>query len=98
MYRTRSRSADAGTGSASNVSIVARKAARVLPDPVGAWMRVCAPEAIAGHPRLWASVGSGNDVSNQALVAGEKRSRGSEVDTHPTVSGGSDVYRGGVRT
>src|SRR3990172_10265855 len=52
-----------------------RNAARVLPDPVGAWMSVWAPVAIASHPRSCAAVGAANDVSNHDRVAGVKRSR-----------------------
>ena len=42
-----------------------RKAARVFPEPVGAQIRVCSPEAIAGQPAAWAGVGASNDSSNQ---------------------------------
>ena len=50
----------------------ARKAASVLPEPVGARISVCAPEAMAGHPWACAAVGSGNDVENQARTGSEK--------------------------
>ena len=43
-----------------------RKAARVLPLPVGAQMRVCSPPAMAGQPRDWAAVGDSNDDRNQS--------------------------------
>jgi hypothetical protein len=51
-----------------------RKAASVFPEPVGAWIRTCAPEAIAGQPSSWAGVGAANARSNHALVNGEKTS------------------------
>src|SRR4051812_1579135 len=51
-----------------------RNAASVFPDPVGAWISVCSPEAIAGHPASWAGVGAANARSNHSLVTGEKRS------------------------
>ena len=49
-----------------------RNAARVLPDPVGARIRVWSPAAIAGQPLAWASVGAPNVVSNHSRTAGEK--------------------------
>ena len=51
-----------------------RKAASVLPLPVGAQIRVCSPAEIGGHPNCCAAVGSGNDVANQARTAGENAS------------------------
>ncbi len=51
-----------------------RKAARVLPEPVGAWMSVFDPATIDVHPDDCAGVGASNTASNHALVAGEKRS------------------------
>ena len=51
-----------------------RKAASVLPLPVGAQIRVCSPAAMGGQPCCWAAVGSGNDVANQARTAGENAS------------------------
>ena len=48
-----------------------RNPARVLPDPVGAAISVSWPEAMAGHPWAWASVGPpGNRCSNHAATAG----------------------------
>ncbi len=72
-YSTRSRSSgSAGTGSPISRSRHQRKAARVLPLPVGAQMSVCSPAAMAGQPRAWAAVGTSNDERNQSLVAGRK--------------------------
>ena len=48
-----------------------RNAASVLPLPVGAQMSVWSPATMGGQPRIWASVGSGNDVPNHARTAGE---------------------------
>src|SRR6186713_2049225 len=53
-----------------------RNAASVFPDPVGAQIRVCAPDAIAGQPEAWAGVGASNDASNQRRTGFEKGSRG----------------------
>jgi hypothetical protein len=52
-----------------------RKAARVFPDPVGAWIRVWSPAPIDSHPRSWAGVGSVNTASNHDVVGDENRSR-----------------------
>jgi hypothetical protein len=60
-----------------------RNAASVLPEPVGAWMRVCAPEAMAGQPWAWAAVGPANAELNQSLVASEKPASGSTAPGYP---------------
>src|ERR1044072_175294 len=65
-----------------------RKAARVLPEPVGARMRVWSPRAIASHPCSWASVGAAKVASNQARVGAEKRSR--EATAPPRLRGSRD--------
>src|SRR6266536_1355226 len=54
-----------------------RKAASVLPEPVGAWISACFPVAIAGQPRACAGVGSVNVRSNQARVSVLKGASGS---------------------
>ena len=41
-------------------SMATRKAASVLPEPVGAAMRVSRPAMISGQPTAWASVGARN--------------------------------------
>jgi hypothetical protein len=48
----------------------ARNAARVLPEPVGAEMRVSRPARMCGQPSAWASVGALKRRSNQARVIG----------------------------
>src|SRR4051812_5228799 len=55
-------------------SIPHRKAASVLPEPVGAQISVCAPEAIFGQPSACAGVGAANEASNQRLTASENSS------------------------
>ena len=50
-----------------------RKAARVLPDPVGARISVWSPAAMAGQPCAWAAVGAGNEVANHARTGALKR-------------------------
>src|SRR5688572_3912994 len=56
----------------------ARKAASVLPEPVGAAMRTSRPERITGQPAAWASVGAAKRRRNQAWRTGWKGARGSE--------------------
>src|SRR5580698_1625318 len=51
-----------------------RKAASVLPDPVGAMTRVLSPWPIARHACAWAWVGTAKAPSNHARVAVEKPS------------------------
>ena len=47
-----------------------RKAVSVLPDPVGAAIRVCRPWAMAGQPAAWASVGSVEPAAEPPLNDG----------------------------
>jgi hypothetical protein len=55
-----------------------RKLARVLPDPVGAQIRVLAPLEIASQPPAWAGVGPSKDASNQRLTGALKGASGSD--------------------
>ena len=48
-----------------------RKAASVLPEPVGAHSSVWSPAAIGPQAPVWAAVGSTNEVANHALTAAE---------------------------
>ena len=64
------------SGSRARRSMPQRKAASVFPDPVGAQIRLCAPDAIAGQPAAWAGVGASNEASNQRRTGSEKGSRG----------------------
>ena len=53
MYSTRVRRLrSSGGGLVTSRSIDVRKAARVLPLPVGAQMSVCRPATIGGHPSI----------------------------------------------
>ncbi len=61
-------------GDSVSRSIPYRKAASVLPEPVGAWISVCLPLAIAGQPCSCAGVGASKAPSNQARVCGLKTS------------------------
>src|ERR1700679_1879499 len=54
-------------------SIAARKAASVLPDPVGAAMRVWRPALIAGHASACAGGREGELSANQFATAGWNR-------------------------
>ncbi len=58
--------------SRTSASIAARKAVRVLPEPVGAAIRVGRPAWISGQARRWASVAAGKAAVNQAATAGWK--------------------------
>ena len=54
----------------TSASMAARKAASVLPDPVGAAISTCRPAWIAGHACACAAVGAAKLRSNQAATAG----------------------------
>ena len=66
-----------------------RKAARVLPEPVGAHSRVCSPRAIGPQAPVCAAVGSGKDVSNQERTGAENCERAPVEST-------SGLYRRGM--
>ena len=63
-------------GSAASLSIAHRNDASVFPDPVGAEIRTCSPDAIAGYAWAWAGVGCANAPMNQSRVAALKSDRG----------------------
>src|SRR4029077_6974000 len=48
----------------------ARNAARVLPDPVGAEIKVVLPARICGQPCSWGSVGVPNRETNHSATRG----------------------------
>src|ERR1700744_4618517 len=52
-----------------------RKAARVLPVPVGARIRVESPREIAGQPRICGRVGPVKTAENKSRAVGGKRAR-----------------------
>lgn len=54
-----------------------RKAARVLPEPVGAQISALEPPAIASQPPAWAGVGASKEDSNQRLTGALKGANGS---------------------
>ncbi len=66
-----------GAGENMRWSIAARKAASVLPEPVGARTSTLSPSAIAGQASSCARVGVWNVASNHARVAGLKVASGS---------------------
>lgn len=57
-----------------------RNAVRVLPEPVGARIRVWSPSAMAGQPWAWASVGAPKAVVNHSRTGALKRASGSGAD------------------
>ena len=75
MYSTRVRWLRAsGRCEVTSRSIDARNAVSVLPEPVGAQIRVCSPAAMLGHPSIWGGVGAGNEDANHSRTAGENSS------------------------
>ena len=69
----RSRGSDGGV-SAARRSIAYRNAASVLPDPVGAEIRTCSPDAIAGQACSCAAVGASKAPLNHSRVRALKTS------------------------
>jgi hypothetical protein len=64
-----------GRGVVVSLSIAARNAVSVLPDPVGAQMSVCSPSTMCGHPLTWLGVGSGKEAANHSRTDGENAPR-----------------------
>ena len=58
-----------------------RNAARVLPLPVGAEMRVASPATMLGQPWVCGSVGLPNFVRNHSAVMGWAHARDSGIST-----------------
>src|SRR3954469_12857120 len=71
-----------------------RNAASVLPDPVGAEMSTCSPEAIAGHACSWAGVGAANAAPNQLRTAGENWPSRIDLRVRPAATPGLRVSDG----
>ena len=65
-YRTRHLARLSGGGVNINRSMAVRKAASVLPEPVGASSSVEWPSRMGGQPSAWARVGAAKEASNQA--------------------------------
>jgi|GEM_PF-3644115 len=59
--------------------MMARKAARVLPVPVGAANSVWSPPAMAGQAAVWIGLGASKSVRNQASTAGWNRASVMEI-------------------
>ena len=55
-----------------------RKAASVLPEPVGAQISALEPPEIARQPPAWAGVGPSKEASNQRLTGALNGARGSD--------------------
>src|SRR5580698_2354999 len=61
-----------------------RKPVRVLPDPVGAAIKVSPPAPISGQPSIWGAVGpSGKRLVNQEATAGWNPRRASGIGGRP---------------
>src|SRR5258705_12272718 len=72
MTRTSSGRSPFSVPSRKSSSMAVRKAASVLPEPVGAAMSVCSPRRMALQPSDWAAVGSPKRPSHQRLRTGWK--------------------------
>src|SRR5581483_5828059 len=71
MYRTSVRSwRSPANALRTSRSMQARNAASVLPDPVGAEIRVVRPARMCGQPCSWGSVGVPNRRTNHSLTSG----------------------------
>ena len=70
----------------SSRSSAHRKAARVLPEPVGATTRACEPEEMAFQAPFWAGVGSEKAPRNQSRVGRLNRSMGPASRVPPASS------------
>ena len=76
-YSTRVPAVDGRGSLSASRSIAHRKAASVLPEPVGAMTSVLSPSAIAAHAWAWAGVGSAKVPANHSRVSALNRARGS---------------------
>src|SRR4029078_11247930 len=72
MTRTSSGNPQFSAPSRKSWSIEVRKAASVLPEPVGAAMSVCSPRRMARQPSAWASVGSPKRPAHHSRRTGWK--------------------------
>ena len=70
----------------SNRSSAQRNAASVLPEPVGATTRACAPEEMAFQAPFWAGVGAEKAPRNQSRVGRLNRSMASAASVPPASS------------
>ena len=72
-----------------------RKAASVLPEPVGAQIRALAPREIASQPPTWAGVGLSKDASNQRRTGALKGVSGSFAGLFFAAVVNPPILRGG---
>ena len=63
-----------------------RNAARVLPEPVGAEMRVVSPRRMLGQPSIWGSVGVPNFAVNHSCTRGCAQASASWIGADSTAS------------
>src|SRR5580704_11371539 len=73
-------------------SMQARKAAKVLPEPVGAEISVVRPARMCGHPCSWGSVGVPNRWTNQSRTRGCAQARGVGTDDILHILAGKCVF------
>ena len=84
--------------SRTSASIAARKAASVLPEPVGAAISACLPDWIAGHAATCAAVGAAKVSANQVATAGWKVRNASGNSTLAVPKGSCRVAVAPTRT
>ncbi len=90
MYSTRTVGVF-GRGSRLSRSRLQRNAARVLPLPVGAWIRVWRPAAILAQPPVCAGVGASKAERNHSATGAPNGASGSSREPAVLVSGGSEA-------
>ncbi len=100
-YNTRQRCLAGGMASRVSLSKAQRKAASVLPDPVGAMTNALSPAEIACQAPCCACVGAAKTSSNHVRVACAKLSSGSSGTelsclAAPTVNGGGVTHQSSV--
>ena len=82
-YSTSVPSSDTAASRDMSRSMAHRKAASVLPVPVGAHTSVWSPAAMAGQPSAWGAVGAAKADVNQARVGSENTASGSATTPPP---------------
>src|ERR1700722_2844344 len=81
MYRTRQRCCFSGTGENMSRLMHQRKAAKVLPVPVGARIKVDSLRAMAGPPCSCGLVGAAKTASNHTRTGAANRALSSFAET-----------------
>src|SRR3984957_20397982 len=91
MYRTRQRCCFSVTGENMSRLMHQRKAARVLPVPVGARIKVDSPRAMGGQPCSCGLVGAAKTASNHSQTGCANRAASSFAEAFDERLSGSDI-------